>query len=368
MKKTEQLRAAAKLVTHATIGVTNITEGVHRSVKRTMFLEKKSDSVQTTGLTGLIYKSVRGTTGLVGRAIDAALLKIEPLLATSVDASDIESKQHQAFLAALNGVIGDRLEADNNPLATTMVFRHQADTRSNKILLVIHGLCMNDLQWTSGADNQQINHAEAVAQASGFTPVYLRYNTGRAIEDNGAELNVKLEQLYKDWPVTVKEINVLVHSMGGLVIRSAAHHADQSTLKLGWRKKLKRIAFLGTPHQGAPLEKAGHWIDLILGSTPYSKPFVALTKLRSAGINDLREGLAHALPKAVAVFAVAACTTTSRNKATDHVSGDGLVSINSALSGNLGFTDNNSKVFFKMNHMQLLNRPEVTQELIKFFL
>jgi pimeloyl-ACP methyl ester carboxylesterase len=367
VKKTEQLRAAAKLVTQATIGVTNIAEGVHRSVKRTMLLEKKSDSVHTTGLTGLIYKSVRGTTGLVGRAIDAALLKIEPLLATSTDASDTESKQHQTFLAALNGVIGDRLEADNNPLATTMVFRHKADTPSNKILLVIHGLCMNDLQWTSGADDRQINHAEAVAQACGFTPVYLRYNTGRAIETNGAELNVKLEQLCKDWPVTVKEISVLVHSMGGLVIRSAAHHADQSISKLGWRKKLKRIAFLGTPHQGAPLEKAGHWIDLILGSTPYSKPFVALTKLRSAGINDLREGLAHALPKAVAVFAVAACTTTSRNKATDHVSGDGLVSVNSALGVNLGFTDNNSKVFFKMNHMQLLNRPEVTEELIKFF-
>jgi pimeloyl-ACP methyl ester carboxylesterase len=367
VKKTEQLRAAAKLITQAAIGVTNIAEGVHRSVKRTMLLEKKSDSVQTTGLTGLIYKSVRGTTGLVGKTIDTALLKIEPLLATSTSASEIESKQHQAFLAALNGVIGDRLAADNNPLATTMSFRYKADAPSSKLLLVIHGLCMNDLQWISGADGFEINHAEAVALECGFTPIYLRYNTGRAIEDNGAELSEKLELLFKDWPVAIKEINVLVHSMGGLVIRSAAHLADRSTTKLAWRKKLKRIAFLGTPHQGAPLEKVGHWIDLILGSTPYSKPFVALTKLRSAGINDLREGLTHALPKAVSVFAVAACTTTSRNKATDHVSGDGLVSVNSALGINLGFTKSNSKVFFKMNHMQLLSRPEVTEELMKFF-
>jgi pimeloyl-ACP methyl ester carboxylesterase len=367
VKKTEQLRAAAKLVTQATIGVTNIAEGVHRSVKRTMLLEKKSDSAHTTGLTGLIYKSVRGTTGLVGKAIDTALLKIEPLLATATNESEIDSKQQQAFLAALNGVIGDRLAADNNPLATKMSFHYKADTPSNKILLVIHGLCMNDLQWTSGADGFEINHAEAIALKCGFTPVYLRYNTGRAIEDNGAELNDKLEQLLEEWPVTLKEMNVLVHSMGGLVIRSAAHHADQSTKKPTWRNKLKRIAFLGTPHHGAPLEKAGHWIDLILGSTPYSKPFVALTKLRSAGINDLREGLAYPLPNAVAVFAFAACTTTSRNKATDHVSGDGLVSVNSALGMNLGFTESNSKVFFKMNHMQLLNRPEVTQELVQFF-
>jgi pimeloyl-ACP methyl ester carboxylesterase len=366
VKKTEQLRAAAKLVTQATIGVTNIAEGVHRSVKRTMFLENRSDSTQTTGLTGLIYKSVRGTTGLVGKAIDTALLRIEPFLATLITASDVESKQRQAFLAALNGVIGDRLAIDNNPLATAMSFRYKAEVPSNKLLLVIHGLCMNDLQWTNSADGFEINHAEAVALAGRFTPVYLRYNTGRAIEDNGAELSEKLELLCKAWPVAIKEISVLAHSMGGLVIRSAAHHADESTIKLAWRKKLNRIAFLGTPHHGAPLEKAGHWIDLVLGSTPYSKPFVALTKLRSAGIHDLREGLAHALPKGVVTLAVAACTTASRNNATDHVSGDGLVSVNSALGINLGFNENNSKVFFKMNHMQLLNRPEVTEVLKKF--
>jgi hypothetical protein len=155
--------------------------------------------------------------------------------------------------------------------------------------------------------------------------------------------------------------------MGGLVIRSATHHADQSASKLQWRQKLKRIAFLGTPHHGAPLEMAGHWIDLLLGSTPYSKPFVALTKLRSAGINNLRDGLLYPLPEGVAVLAVAACTTGKRNKATDHVSGDGLVSVNSALGTELGLSDEHTAMFFNMNHMQLLNRPEVTEELMKFF-
>jgi pimeloyl-ACP methyl ester carboxylesterase len=366
LKKTEQLRAAAKLVAQATIGVTNIAEGVHRSVKRTMLLEKKSEKTTTSGLTGLIYKSIRGTTGLVSSAVDKALLSIEPML-SQTDVVSVESNSRQAFLAALNGVVGDRLAADNNPLATAMSLRYPNDVHGAKILLVIHGLCMNDLQWTSTLEGVVINHAEAVAKAHGFTPIYLRYNTGKPIEENGAELSLKLEELVETWPVAIKEINVLVHSMGGLVIRSAAHHADQSASKLQWRKKLKRIAFLGTPHHGAPLEKAGHWIDLILGTTPYSKPFVALTKLRSAGINNLRDGLVHPLPRKVALLAVAACTAAKRNKATDHVSGDGLVSVNSALGTEVGFSQEDTKIFFKMNHMQLLGRPEVTPLLIKFF-
>jgi pimeloyl-ACP methyl ester carboxylesterase len=366
LKKTEQLRAAAKLVAQATIGVTNIAEGVHRSVKRTMLLEKKSAATTTSGLTGLIYKSIRGTTGLVSSAIDKALLSIEPVL-SEVDTASVESNSRQAFLAALNGVVGDRLAADHNPLATAMSLRYPNDVHSAKILLVIHGLCMNDLQWTSMHEGVEINHAEAIAKAHGFTPIYLRYNTGKPIEENGAELSLKLEEFVETWPVAIKEINVLVHSMGGLVIRSAAHHADQSTSKLQWRKKLKRIAFLGTPHNGAPLEKAGHWIDLILGSTPYSKPFVALTKLRSVGINNLRDGLDHPLPKKVGLLAVAACTAAKRNKAIDHVSGDGLVSVNSALGAQIGIGDTDSKVFFKMNHMQLLSRPEVAAPLIEFF-
>jgi pimeloyl-ACP methyl ester carboxylesterase len=354
--------------------VTNIAEGVHRSIKRTMLLEKKSlaTTATTSGLTGLIYQSIRGTTGLVGGVIDKALLAIEPML-SHTDSTAVESNSHQAFLAALNGVVGDRLAEDNNPLATIMSLRHARGAssaitaNSSRILLVIHGLCMNDLQWTSTHEGVETNHAEAVANAHGFTPIYLRYNTGKSIEVNGAELSLKLEALISTWPTVIKEINVLAHSMGGLVIRSAMHHADQSASKLQWRKNLKRIAFLGTPHHGAPLEKAGHWIDLLLGSTPYSKPFVALTKLRSAGINNLRDGLPHSLPKRVALLAVAGCATAKRNKATDHVSGDGLVSVNSALGTDLGFKQEDTKVFLKMNHMQLLNRPEVAEPLIKFF-
>jgi pimeloyl-ACP methyl ester carboxylesterase len=248
-----------------------------------------------------------------------------------------------------------------------MSFQYPLHAEGDKILLVIHGLCMNDLQWTSMFDEVQVNHAQTVAQACGFVPVYLRYNTGRALETNGAELSEMLEQLLATWPKPIKQIHALTHSMGGLVIRSAVHHAEAGPEKKLWRKKLKRIAFLGTPHHGAPLEIAGHWIDTLLGGTPFSKPFVALTALRSQGIHDLRHGLNHPLPDKVAMLAIAACTTAKRSLVVDKVSGDGLVSVDSALGINLGLDKKDTHLFFGMNHMQLLSRPEVGVRLVEFF-
>jgi pimeloyl-ACP methyl ester carboxylesterase len=366
LKSTEKLRAATSLIAQATIGVTNIAEGVHRSVRQTLLLEKGAQNSTTTGITGLVYSSIRGTTGLVSKTIDKALLAIEARLSEPESAAP-DSESYQAIVAALNGVIGDQLAANANPLATTMSFHFPLQADGDRILLVIHGLCMNDLQWTTMHDEVRVNHAQAVSEACGFTPVYLRYNTGRAIQANGAELNERLEDLLANWPTPIRQIHVLAHSMGGLVIRSAVHQAQAEADKKRWRKKLKRIAFLGTPHHGAPLEKAGHWIDILLGGTRFSKPFLALTKVRSQGIHDLRHGLDDPLPRGVEILAIAACTMTRRSLAADKLSGDGLVSINSALGVHLGLGAGSTEVFFKMNHMQLLGRPEVKARLIQFF-
>ena len=144
------------------------------------------------------------------------------------------------------------------------------------------------LQWQTQHDGQPVDHGQAVAAAIGATPVYLRYNTGQHISSNGHELSALLEQLAQYWPMPLESITVIAHSMGGLLIRSAVHSARAAGLT--WPDKLKSIVFLGTPHHGAPLERAGHWIDQLLGATPWSAPFTRLTGLRSAGITDLRYG------------------------------------------------------------------------------
>jgi pimeloyl-ACP methyl ester carboxylesterase len=398
--RVSDLRGVAQLATQATAGVTRIVEGVHQSVWSTVGVSGGKAKGQTGGVTGLIYKSIHGITQLVGKSVDAALTRLQPLLESAEQAGP-GTPQREAVLAALNGVLGDRLAASNSPFATPMTLRYQGEAlrlqampampeATGKVLLLIHGLCMNDLQWHTQHEVQAVDHGAALASALGYTPVYLRYNTGLHTSQNGHALSAALEQLVTHWPVALEEITIVAHSMGGLITRSAVQYAQAAGLR--WPGSLKNIVFLGTPHHGAPLERAGNWVDIILGSTPYSAPFAKLGQLRSAGITDLRYG--HVLdedwqgqdrfrrkpdrrrpvplPQGVACYTVAATTAPKRGALADRLIGDGLVPLHSALGQHddarraLAFAKNAQWIAYRMNHLQLLSSPEVTQQLLEW--
>jgi hypothetical protein len=410
--RASDLRGVVQLATQATAGVARIAEGVHQSVWGTLGIPGGKAQGQTRGLTGLVYQAVQGVTQLVGHGADAVLARLQPLL-DAADARPPESPEREAVLSALNGVLGDRMAASGNPLACDMTLRLHtaggsvaldwadatslpaANTVTGKLLLVIHGLCMNDLQWQHTApDGTLHSHIPALA-AVGYTPVFVRYNTGLHTSDNGQALASQLQSLVAHWPVPVREITVLAHSMGGLVTRSAVHHAQtasqpQASAATAWRPLLKNIVFLGTPHHGAPLERAGNWVDVILGSTPYARPFAKLGQLRSAGITDLRHGnvcpqdwqgrnrfekapdrrLAMPLPEGVACYTVAATVASQRSALADRLVGDGLVPLRSALglhdttTRTLVFAKASQCIAYRMNHMELLHQPAVTQQLL----
>jgi pimeloyl-ACP methyl ester carboxylesterase len=356
------------LATDATVAVSRISEGVHQSVLSTI------KQTQIAGLTGLIYKAVEGVAKAVGGGVEKALAVLESVMGQATDPSD--SFEKDAVLAALNGVMGDRLEKDQNPLRTKMTLRVKSGSvQGPKLLIVIHGLCMNDSQWNlRDADgNPMDGHAEKLEKTLGYTPVYVKYNTGRSIQSNAQTLSEHLDSLVEKWPVPIEEITVLAHSMGGLLIRRACVHVASSPSR--WRIYLKRIVFLGTPHFGAPLEQAGQWIDLLLGSNRFSAPFTRLTKLRSQGINDLRLGFNEVLPAGVACFTVAATLAAKRGKLAERLTGDGLVPLNSALGirtkaqksahqnwQSLTFDASSQYVLYRTNHMQLMHADAVTQQ------
>ncbi|MFZ3127310.1 MAG: alpha/beta hydrolase [Rhodoferax sp.] len=394
------LRAVAQLATQATQGVATMAEGVHQSVWSTLGAPGTA-SGKARGLTGLVYRTLHGVTRWVGKGLNTALAKLEPLLESALDAP-AESPAREAILAALNGVMGDHLAAHHNPLATPMTLRYQGQAlngaavgalpgATGKILLLIHGLCMNDLQWHThpkGDDAPGVDHGTALAGALGYTPIYVRYNTGLHTSENGHALAAQLEQLVAQWPVPVEALTVVAHSMGGLVTRSAWHYARQDGLR--WPDHLKAIVFLGTPHHGAPLERAGNWVDVILGSTPYTRPLAKLGQLRSAGITDLRYGhvldadwLGHdrfrrkpdsrqplPLPAGVACYAIAATNAAQRSPLAERVIGDGLVPLPSALGQHpdpkrqLAFAPGAQWIAYGTHHMELLSSPAVTQQLL----
>jgi len=363
------IRGIAHLATQATGGVTRIVEEVHQSVWGAMGFPGGHSAGKTRGITGLVYRTINGTTELTGQATEKLLSELQTLF-DSEDEAVAESPRREAYMSTLNGVIGDRLEQGNSPFSIPMTFRYERPKRgtSNKVLLLIHGLCMSDLQSHALRNDYTAEPGESLAAALDYKPIYLRYNSGLPIAQNGCELSNQLEQLVADWPGKIEDLAVVAHSMGGLLIRSALHHAEQQGLL--WPRQLKSVVFLGTPHQGAPLEKIGNGLDTVLDTLPYTKPFTSLTRARSAGITDLRYGNPHTpLPCSVNFYTIAATLAGKRSTLADHLVGDGMVPLRSALGlhkdeqRTLAFTKSSQQIIYNLNHMELLNSPEVNRQI-----
>jgi len=389
------LHGYGRLAVDATLGLTSLVETMHHNILRTPGVFGVSTQKPARGLTGFVYKSIRGVARVVGGGINALLGQLAPLIGRGTS-----SPQREAVLAALNGVLGDHLAGSANPLAIAMAVRRDGHalelTRQalataiphpgGKILVLVHGLCMSDLQWR----RHDHDHGAALAVDAGFTPLYLHYNTGLHVSSNGRAFAEQLQTLLQAWPVAVDELVILGHSMGGLVARSACRHAEAAGHD--WLRRLSKIVFLGTPHHGAPLERGGHWIDAILDASPYTTAFARLGKMRSAGITDLRYGnmsdedwlqrdrfarsrrKPHAvpLPHGVACYAIAASLGKKTGELRETLLGDGLVPLSSALGQgadakrNLALPASRQWIAYGMNHLDLLDRREVYERVRKW--
>lgn len=376
----DDLRGLSQLAVDATTGITDLVEAMHHNIASLPGISPTREDGRTSGITGFVYRAIRGTTQATGFGIDAALLLLTPYLSKLSSLPERENIQ-----SVLNGVLGDHLLDSGNPMAIPMQIRKNGvalgaskeslsdaiPNATGKILLLVHGLCMNDRQWAMArADGSVHDHGESLQADSDYTAIYLHYNTGLNISSNGAQMAELLQELMMAWPVEVENITILAHSMGGLVTRSAYHHA--SNAGHSWTKLTKKIMFLGTPHQGAPLERGGHWFDIILGSMPYAAPFAKIAKVRSAGITDLRyanilddEQAMVPLPENVACFSLAGTLGQKSAVLRDKIIGDGLVPLDSALGvhhnphRSLKFPADHQFVFKETNHMRLLSDDKV---------
>ena len=246
----EDLRGASRLAVEATKGVTGVVKEMHRTIAGGPAILGRPLELPTRLVTGIVYGSIRGITTLVGVGIDRVLAQLSPLVGESRP-----GPEREAVIAAVNGVLGDHLDETNNPLASEMCLRREArplaldaealraavSGASRKLLVMVHGSCMNDRQWCrSGHD-----HGAALARDLGYETVYLLYNSGRHVSTNGSDFAVLLDRLVWAWPTPLDEIVIVGHSMGGLVARSACRAAEIGGL--GWREKLRPIGFLLPP-------------------------------------------------------------------------------------------------------------------------
>ena len=377
------LRAYTRLATDATIAVTDLLENMHHNISRLPGVFGQATDEPARGITGFVYRSIRGITRTVGNGVDSLLRAVTPeTLPTDI------SLQREILIAVLNGVVGDYLVSTDNPLQISMQLRRDGialeldaealaqsiPQATGKILILAHGLCMSDLQWRRRGHD----HGQQLADEAGFTPVYLHYNSGLHISTNGREFSEKLEALILAWPVPVEQLVIIGYSMGGLLTRSACEDARRTGKS--WVEHLRDLIFIGTPHDGSPLERSGNRLDALLGSSPYTVALSRLGKVRSAGITDLRHaslddaewqdrdrfsGLprrndALPLPEGVRSYAIAGSLGKKPGALSERLAGDGLVPLYSALGLNrnpkrhLGLPESRRWIAYKTNHLDLL--------------
>lgn len=424
MNTGKTIHGTARLVFDSVEGVTNIVEDMYRNIAAAPTPLGKAPQGRARGIAGLVHATVRGVNGILREVSELAL---QPL-SDNFDELHPPGPQRETAISALNGICGDHLVASDNPLAISMQLRVflppepgkpaarqlpdpsttavsdselelEGEPRpvqivptpialsdasfqpTGRLLIMVHGLCMNDRQW----NREEHNHADILARDFGYTPVYLRYNTGKHISSNGREFSDKLTELITLWPVPIESISIVGHSMGGLVTRSALHRAQSE--QRDWLKKVRKVVYLGSPHHGAALERGGFRLDQSITRSPYTAPLSALSRLRSTGITDLRHGNIrdadwqghdphnddsdHRQPTPLASgiehYAIAGTLSKKTGEKIGRLLGDGLVHPSSATGRHtdpehvLGFAQDNIRIIYDLGHLGLLNDERVAE-------
>ncbi|MCC5945262.1 MAG: alpha/beta fold hydrolase [Bernardetiaceae bacterium] len=307
-------------------------------------------------------------------------------------------------LSFLNGALGDKLAS--SPLGIEMGFYHAhqklllkpAYLRDYygkhfelrpKVCILVHGLTHNETAWNF---DDYSNYGSKLAHDLGYTPFYLRYNTGLHISDNGKMLNTLLASLHANYPIPISEISIIAHSMGGLLTHSACHYGLETSS--AWVPKLKHVCLLATPHLGSFLERFANLTTGILARVPnwHTRLVGKAINLRSAGIKDLRFGYlkeedwyghnpdsfwhntqtAVQIPAHVRYYIVSGSLTEDEKHWLNLLFGDVLVSSKSAKGAynpelGIAFAPNNYRDFPGANHFKLLAMDEVYMQIKEWF-
>jgi pimeloyl-ACP methyl ester carboxylesterase len=395
--RTGEVQALGKIAAGVVARPSFVARDVHRAVTERVFRGLGPLGIPSRfvhdAVSGASYRAVatalQAPLNAAGRLLaDAAATPRSPALGDSVAGS--------LSLAALNGIFGDRLAANYPELALELTIRKGGkDVRLDadgiadafpaatpKLAVFVHGLCETDDAWRlSPAGDQRPSYGSRLRKDLGFTPLYVRYNSGLHISDNGRRLADALERLVGDWPIPVEEIALVGHSMGGLVSRSACRYGEHEGH--AWTTDLRHVFCLGTPHLGAPLEKLANLAGWPLNQLPETRPFGDLfINGRSAGIKDLRFGSCveedwcdcdpdeflrdrcNEVPfLSTASYYFVGATLSRRQNGVGALVGDLLVRFPSASGQGrrrrIPFEVDNGRHLGGINHLQLLNHPSV---------
>lgn len=389
-----ELRAVSALGGHVFGGVASLAEQVHRAIAGRAFGLAGPAAAAAEHTHDACTRSAYGLVRGAGALATTVTGEIMSLLGASGESASSTPGGNQA-IAALNAVTGDRLGAEMAALAIGMAVRAGGrdidpstaelsvafPCATSRLAVFVHGLAETEDSWRR-RDGDHVPYGERLRAEFGYTPVYVRYNSGRHISDNGTDLSELLTVLVAQWPEGANEILLVGHSMGGLVIRAACQHAQSA--RAAWAERVGRVFYLGSPHLGAPLARAAGFAGLALGQVAETRPFVRLVNGSSAGIKDLRYGYVHSrdwvgcdtdrcvrdhrsdvpLLAGAEHYAISATVSSDPGSPLGVVVGDLLVRPASAHGRRRGrqhvpFGAGSGRGLGGMHHLDLLNHPQV---------
>jgi pimeloyl-ACP methyl ester carboxylesterase len=383
-----EIKAVGRLAGDALGGAGQIVGDVHRAVSSRVFgaLGGIATPVRLAhdGITTVVQGSVRTGMRMVPAGSGHALAALAPPGAAPLESTIPGS----IVLGAINGAWGDTIERRYAPLSLSLSLRGaDPEAATGRLVVFVHGLGESGNAWGLGGGP---TYGDRLRERHGYTPLYARYNTGRHISHNGRELACAIEEVVAGWPVEVTDITLIGHSMGGLVSRSAVHCAEKEGH--AWVERTRHVFSLGSPHLGAPLERAANRGAYLLSRLPETAPLARLLTVRSAGIKDLRYGACldedwdgfdpdeylrdrcnefPFLASATYCF-IGATVTADKDSRLAKIVGDLLVQFPSASGDGptrkLAFEIDNGLHLGRMNHMQLLNHPKVYAQIEKWLL
>jgi hypothetical protein len=306
--QSDELIASGDLAADGLSAVTRQIRAFHGGIAERVFRSVGTASEPVRVVHDGIADAVYGAVGLLGAGAMRAGVRAAGH-ARADEASWFEQTPRGRFaLGAVNGAFGDAIAARANGLAIQMAVRAngaavpptetafaQAFPDSTPRLAVfLHGLCETEHAWSSAADptdptdptDRDATYADRLRVEAGYTPVFVRYNSGLHISENGRLFAELLNQIDRCWPVDVAEIALIGHSMGGLMARSACHYGAESDA-VG---KVRHLVFLGAPHTGSWLERAAHATRAGLRRLPETRALGDALGARSAGVRDLFHG------------------------------------------------------------------------------
>jgi pimeloyl-ACP methyl ester carboxylesterase len=393
------IRAVGELAGEASSLVTTLVRGMHAGIAGRVFGSIGPTATPTRtihdGLTHAIYRSV--DRGIRGATRAAGMVAAEIWGNEADEALEARIGSAAAAIAAVNGLYGDQLTERENPLAGAMVVRRRGKpvalttdslaaafpAATDRVVVFVHGWCLTERSWSwrlgeSRQDADSRSYGERLCDDLGFSPVYLRYNTGLHVSVNGRTLAEILGLLHARWPVPITELVLVGHSMGGLVVRSACHYGAEQQHE--WIGAVSHVVCLGSPHLGADLEKGVNVASWALARLPETRAIAIFLNTRSAGVKDLRFGAcldedwhgadpdeflrdrcheAPFLPHATYHFVAATVTPPLLGM----VAGDHLVRPHSAAgrgrSRRIPFEAEHGLTLTGLNHLDLLNHPLV---------